>query len=178
MPDEESPPVTAASCDATSDCQPSSRTGEASGMAKALLRILARRGLHPSERQRDAIASCRSVSQLERWLDAALDVRTLEELFPTYSSKRAARRVRPGLWVDTPHGAWFYEYKSDFVRANWILGYRLGRKEALLERVLAERKLHPSEEQRSMIREHGDVLTFKRWIARARRAHSVDEVFE
>jgi hypothetical protein len=174
MPDEENAPATLRPA-----AQASFRTGEeASGMAKALFRILARRGLHPSERQRAAIASCRDVAQFERWLDAALDVRTLEEWFPTRSSKRDARRVRPGVWVDKPGGAWFYEYGSDFARANWILGYRLGRKKALLERILTERGLRLTEQQRTVIRDNGDVLTVKRWITRARRAHFVDEVFE
>lgn len=55
--------------------------GEVRGEAKALLRVLERRGVVLSEGQRATIEGCRDLEQLERWLDRALTVTSGEELF-------------------------------------------------------------------------------------------------
>ena len=53
--------------------------GEAKGEAKAILKIMAQRGLPISEDQRRRISACTDVPTLDRWLDRALSV-TVEEL--------------------------------------------------------------------------------------------------
>jgi len=55
--------------------------GRAEGQAKALLRVLAARGLEVTESQRDQIQQCTDFDALDRWLDRAVTVRGAEELF-------------------------------------------------------------------------------------------------
>lgn len=54
--------------------------GEAKGKAKALLRILAQRGLPVSDDQQRRIHECTDVAALDRWLDRALLVASVDEL--------------------------------------------------------------------------------------------------
>jgi hypothetical protein len=55
--------------------------GEAKGEAKALLRLLAARGLAPSEAQRSLVASCTDPAQLDIWFDRAITAVTAAEVF-------------------------------------------------------------------------------------------------
>lgn len=55
--------------------------GEADGEAKALLRVLAARRIAVSDDARDRIMGCTDIDQLERWLDRAVSVSSVEELF-------------------------------------------------------------------------------------------------
>jgi hypothetical protein len=55
--------------------------GMAEGEAKALLRILAARGLEVTESQRTQILQCTDPDTLGRWLDRAVTVRLTDELF-------------------------------------------------------------------------------------------------
>jgi len=55
--------------------------GEAKGEAKALLRLLAARGLAPSEAQRNQVTSCTDAAQLDLWFDRAVTVGTAAEVF-------------------------------------------------------------------------------------------------
>jgi hypothetical protein len=55
--------------------------GEARGQAKALLRILAARGMEVTESQRTQILQCTDPDTLGRWLDRAVTVRLTDELF-------------------------------------------------------------------------------------------------
>jgi hypothetical protein len=55
--------------------------GEAKGMAEAVLRILARRGISVSDPERGRILECRELEVLGRWLDRALSVTAIDELF-------------------------------------------------------------------------------------------------
>jgi hypothetical protein len=55
--------------------------GEAKGEAKALLRLLAARGLAPSEAQRSLVASCTDSAQLDIWFDRAIKATTAAEVF-------------------------------------------------------------------------------------------------
>ena len=48
--------------------------GEARGEAKALLKILARRGLAVTDAQQRRIVECTDLAVLDRWLDRALSV--------------------------------------------------------------------------------------------------------
>jgi len=54
--------------------------GAAEGEAKALLKILTQRGLSVSEDQRHQINECTDLPTLDRWLDRALLVTSVEEL--------------------------------------------------------------------------------------------------
>ncbi len=54
--------------------------GEAEGEARALLRILAQRGLPVSEDQRRRIQECTDIATLDGWLDRALLVASVDEL--------------------------------------------------------------------------------------------------
>ena len=54
--------------------------GEASGEARALLRVLAARGLVVSEAQRARIASCTDLAMLDAWLEWALTSMSVDEL--------------------------------------------------------------------------------------------------
>jgi hypothetical protein len=54
--------------------------GRAEGNAKALLRILARRGIVVSAEQTRAILSCTNLDQLETWVDRAVTAKTIEEI--------------------------------------------------------------------------------------------------
>jgi hypothetical protein len=54
--------------------------GEAKGKAKALLQILAQRGLSVSEDQRRRILECTDLVALDGWLDHALRVASMDEL--------------------------------------------------------------------------------------------------
>jgi hypothetical protein len=55
--------------------------GEAKGEAKALLRLLAARGLAPSEAQRNQVTSCTDAAQLDFWFDRAVTAGTAAEVF-------------------------------------------------------------------------------------------------
>jgi len=55
--------------------------GEAKGEAKALLRLLAARGLAPSEAQRNQVTSCTDAAQLDLWFDRAVTAGTAAEVF-------------------------------------------------------------------------------------------------
>ncbi len=54
--------------------------GKAEGEAKALLRILKRRGLVITDEQQQQIVACTDVGILDRWLDRALAVTSIDEL--------------------------------------------------------------------------------------------------
>jgi predicted transposase YdaD len=56
------------------------KEGCANGVANALLRVLATRGLTVSREQEAQVRSCRDVPQLERWLDRALTATTVDEV--------------------------------------------------------------------------------------------------
>ena len=55
--------------------------GEAKGEAKALLKILQRRGVAVTDEQQRQIAACTDLPTLDRWLDRAFSVTTVDELF-------------------------------------------------------------------------------------------------
>jgi hypothetical protein len=55
--------------------------GEAKGMAEAVLRILARRGISATDLERRRILECGELESLGRWLDRALTVAAIDELF-------------------------------------------------------------------------------------------------
>lgn len=54
--------------------------GEAKGEAKALMMILKRRGLKVTDEQQQQIVACTDLGTLERWLDRALSVTSVDEL--------------------------------------------------------------------------------------------------
>jgi predicted transposase YdaD len=55
--------------------------GRAEGEARALMRILHRRGLAMTDEQQRQILSCTDLATLDRWLDRALSVASVDELF-------------------------------------------------------------------------------------------------
>lgn len=55
--------------------------GEAKGEARAILRILSRRGVAVTDAARSHIMACSDAERLDLWLDRALVVQSLEELF-------------------------------------------------------------------------------------------------
>ena len=55
--------------------------GKAEGKAEALLRILERRGLVLTSEDRATITGCHDMAVLNAWLDAALDARSVAEVF-------------------------------------------------------------------------------------------------
>lgn len=55
--------------------------GRSEGEAKALLRVLAARGIAVSDDARARITACTDLDQLERWLDRAVSVDSADELF-------------------------------------------------------------------------------------------------
>lgn len=55
--------------------------GEAKGRAETILRLLTLRGIAPSEVQRARILACADLVQLDRWLERAIAVTKIEELF-------------------------------------------------------------------------------------------------
>jgi hypothetical protein len=65
--------------------------GRVEGKAEALLKILMRRGLTPTVKQRSRVIECADLATLERWLDRSLTVDSFEELFASPSSPQ--RRV-------------------------------------------------------------------------------------
>jgi predicted transposase YdaD len=54
--------------------------GEAKGKAEALLMFLRRRGLVLTEEQRQQIVTCVDLAALDRWLDRAFSVVSVNEL--------------------------------------------------------------------------------------------------
>jgi flagellar biosynthesis/type III secretory pathway protein FliH len=54
--------------------------GEAKGEAKALLLILRRRGLAMTDDQQRRIVTCTDLATVERWLDGAFSVASVDEL--------------------------------------------------------------------------------------------------
>jgi len=68
--------------------------GRAEGKAEALLKILIRRGLAPTATQRRHIRECTDLAMLERWLDEALTVSSMEDLLvsPAPAAPRAHER--------------------------------------------------------------------------------------
>jgi hypothetical protein len=55
--------------------------GEAKGKAEAVLKLLDRRGLAPSEDQRRKVTSCSDTAQLDVWFDRAITAATADEVF-------------------------------------------------------------------------------------------------
>lgn len=55
--------------------------GVAEGEARAVLRLLARRGLTVSEEQRERVLSCRDLPTLEAWFDRAVVASDADEVF-------------------------------------------------------------------------------------------------
>jgi hypothetical protein len=55
--------------------------GQAEGEAKALLRVLAARGVPLSQDDRDKITACTDASTLETWLDRAVTATTMADVF-------------------------------------------------------------------------------------------------
>jgi hypothetical protein len=55
--------------------------GEAKGKAEAVLQILVRRALSVTEGERQRILGCGDLDMLTRWLDRALTITTIDELF-------------------------------------------------------------------------------------------------
>jgi predicted transposase YdaD len=54
--------------------------GEAKGKAEALLMFLRRRGLAMTSDQRHRIMTCTDLATLDRWLDRAFSIASVEEL--------------------------------------------------------------------------------------------------
>jgi hypothetical protein len=55
--------------------------GEATGEAKALMMILKRRGMTITDEQQRQIVACTDLATLDRWLDRAFSVTSVDELF-------------------------------------------------------------------------------------------------
>ncbi|MGW7722906.1 hypothetical protein [Streptomyces canus] len=55
--------------------------GEAKGEAKAILRVLRRRGVEVSESVQERVMACVDLELLETWLDRSLVVENADELF-------------------------------------------------------------------------------------------------
>jgi hypothetical protein len=55
--------------------------GEVKGEAKSIIRVLQRRGLVPTDAEREQIAACADAAQLDVWLDRALTARSVSDLF-------------------------------------------------------------------------------------------------
>jgi hypothetical protein len=55
--------------------------GKTEGKAEAVLKLLDRRGLAPSEDQRQTVASCTDMAQLDVWFDRAITAATADEVF-------------------------------------------------------------------------------------------------
>jgi hypothetical protein len=55
--------------------------GKAEGTAQSVLRVLQRRRVDVSMDQRERILACSDIATLETWLDAAIDARSVDELF-------------------------------------------------------------------------------------------------
>jgi predicted transposase YdaD len=55
--------------------------GKAEGKAEAVLKLLDRRGLAPSEDQRRKVTSCSDTAQLDVWFDRAITAATADEVF-------------------------------------------------------------------------------------------------
>ena len=56
------------------------------GEARAVLKLLAARGLQVDEEARQRIVTCKNLEQLERWLVLAVSVRSVQELFESTPS--------------------------------------------------------------------------------------------
>jgi hypothetical protein len=55
--------------------------GKAEGKAESLMVILRRRGMAITEEQQHRIAACTDLITLDRWLDRALSITSIDELF-------------------------------------------------------------------------------------------------
>jgi hypothetical protein len=55
--------------------------GEAKGEAKAVLRVLAARGVPLSDEMRERIMTCTDLDQLELWIEQAATATAADELF-------------------------------------------------------------------------------------------------
>jgi hypothetical protein len=54
--------------------------GEAKGLAKALFRLLAAKGVHVDDASRLRIQACMDVATLERWVDRAVNATHLSQV--------------------------------------------------------------------------------------------------
>ena len=61
--------------------QEGKQEGPCQGVQRALLRILAARGLEVDPSSQRRIGACMDLEQLERWLDKALTVSSVQQLF-------------------------------------------------------------------------------------------------
>jgi hypothetical protein len=77
--------------------------GHLEGERRALLRVLKARGLAVHGEARQRLLACTEVAQIERWLDHAVTVQSVEELFePRPRARPAARPASARLKARTP----------------------------------------------------------------------------
>lgn len=79
FPDLPVPPVLQALLDQAEGI--GERRGSKRAEARAVLRVLARRGVEVTPEQRATIESCTDIAQLDQWLDRAVTARSAVELF-------------------------------------------------------------------------------------------------
>lgn len=132
--------------------------GELKGTAKSVLIFLDARRIALTQQQRDRIANCKDLDQLNRWVREAATVTSADDLFGADSKFQDPKFQDP-----------------DF-RDGFKQGYREGWGIAVIT-VLDARRIILSPEQRASITSCTDSDQLKLWFRRAAFAHSADDVF-
>lgn len=145
-------------------------SGEARGKAKALLWILAQRGLPWSEGQQRRIIDCTDLAMLDGWLDRALLVASVDDLIGRVENALTGDVKAKIEWMTLPP-----RHFGAMLRRSWFHGVPEGEAKALL-RIVAQRGLPVSETQQRRIVECTDTDTLDTWLDRALRVASVDDL--
>jgi len=155
--------------------------GRIEGRAEALLMVLRARGLLVETKHEEQIRACGNVAQLDRWLQRAAAVSSLDELCAAEQPPEADQDATEENEYPLHPLLKGYEWQSDFAKHHRAVGRTIGRAEGRAEAlliVLFSRGLYLADEHEEWIREHGTLEQLDRWLRRAAAVSSLDELFE
>jgi flagellar biosynthesis/type III secretory pathway protein FliH len=155
--------------------------GKAKGKAEALVMILKQRGLAMTDEQQQQLVTCTDLPTLDRWLERALSVTSLDELSPSVGRSVA------GLAMEPPYQKFFTEAhrraydqgeakgKAKGEAKGKAKGEAKGKAKALVM-FLKQRGLAMTDEQQQQLVTCTDLPTLDRWLERALSVTSLDEL--
>ena len=132
--------------------------GEIKGTAKSVLIFLDARHIALTQQQRNRIANCNDLDQLNRWVREAATITSADDLFGGDPRFQDPRFQDP-------------DFRDGFKR-----GYREGWAIAVIS-VLDARRVILSPDQRASITSCTDADQLRLWFRRATLAYSADDVF-
>jgi hypothetical protein len=151
--------------------------GIAEGEARAILRVLKSRGLHPTYAQRELIESCEDVAQLDMWLDRASTAATVATIFEDLSELPVTGITYRSKFVDGWYQAGYAVGQAKGNAQGFARGAARARRRSILH-VLEFRDLSPTQAHRQLIEACEDLAQLHTWFERALTVSTVAMVFE